>query len=214
MQQKAACACRSLSRARRFKSRSGNGCWRFLTVRRSHTANWRTRSIDLERSAQVIAEVDPDVVTLQEVDVGCGRSGGINQAAWLGERLGMTPVFGAFMDYDGGHYGMAVLSRLPVLDHENILPIHGVHDDASVPFFAMKFVEGGTLQDWLEDEPLPVPHAKGPRTVVLISLDTLRPDRLGLYGNTAGPLEVSPVLDAFAASEAVVFDQALAASPW
>jgi arylsulfatase A-like enzyme len=62
-------------------------------------------------------------------------------------------------------------------------------------------------------ENTPVPRAKGPRTVVLISLDTLRPDRLGLYGNTEGPLTVSPRLDALA-EDAVVFDQSLASSPW
>ncbi len=50
----------------------------------------------------------------------------------------------------------------------------------------------------------------GPHTVVLVSLDTLRPDRLGVYGN--GP-EVSPNLDALAA-ESVVFEQALAPAPW
>ncbi|GJM21755.1 MAG: hypothetical protein DHS20C15_16700 [Planctomycetota bacterium] len=54
------------------------------------------------------------------------------------------------------------------------------------------------------------PRAGGPRTVVLISLDTLRPDRLGAYGGADG---VSPVLDAFA-QEAAVFDQALAPAPW
>ena len=73
---------------------------------------------------------------------------------------------------------------------------------------------GGAEAPVVRQEPLPVPRAEGPRTVVLISLDTLRPDRLGLYGNTGGPIEVSPVLDAFAETEAVVFDQALAASPW
>lgn len=62
-------------------------------------------------------------------------------------------------------------------------------------------------------ENTPVPRAEGPRTVVLISLDTLRPDRLGIYGNTKGPLKVSPRIDALA-KEAVVFDQSLAASPW
>lgn len=75
--------------------------------------------VDLERAARVLEAQDPDVVTLQEVDLGCGRSGGVNQAAWLGKRLGMTPVFGPFMDYDGGQYGMAVLSRLPVVASQN-----------------------------------------------------------------------------------------------
>lgn len=50
----------------------------------------------------------------------------------------------------------------------------------------------------------------GPRTVVLISLDTLRPERLGVYGGEEG---VSPRLDALAA-EAVVFDDALSVSSW
>lgn len=48
------------------------------------------------------------------------------------------------------------------------------------------------------------------RTIVLISLDTLRPERLGAYGNTP---DVSPNLDAFA-REAVVFDDALSVAPW
>ncbi len=47
-------------------------------------------------------------------------------------------------------------------------------------------------------------------TIVLISLDTLRPGRLGVYGNSP---DVSPSLDAFA-REAVVFDDALSVAPW
>jgi arylsulfatase A-like enzyme len=54
------------------------------------------------------------------------------------------------------------------------------------------------------------PWAQPPRTVVLISIDTLRPERLGVYGNAA---DVSPRIDALA-QDAVVFDQALALSPW
>lgn len=55
----------------------------------------------------------------------------------------------------------------------------------------------------------PTPPATSP-TLVLISIDTLRPERLGVYGNTP---DVSPTLDAFA-KEAVVFDDALSVSPW
>jgi arylsulfatase A-like enzyme len=43
-----------------------------------------------------------------------------------------------------------------------------------------------------------------------VSIDTLRPERLGVYGNTP---DVSPHIDALA-RRAVVFDQALAPSPW
>lgn len=54
------------------------------------------------------------------------------------------------------------------------------------------------------------PWADPPRTVVLISIDTLRPERLGVYGNSP---DVSPHIDALA-KDAVVFEQALALSPW
>jgi arylsulfatase A-like enzyme len=53
-------------------------------------------------------------------------------------------------------------------------------------------------------------EATPPRLVVLISIDTLRPDHLGAYGY-ARP--TSPALDALAQSGAV-FDDAMAPSPW
>lgn len=70
--------------------------------------------LDLERIARVIAAEKPDLVALQEVDKGCKRSGSIDQAAKLAEFLKMDYRFGKFMDYQGGEYGMAILSRLPI----------------------------------------------------------------------------------------------------
>jgi arylsulfatase A-like enzyme len=49
-----------------------------------------------------------------------------------------------------------------------------------------------------------------PRRVVLVSIDTLRADHLGLYGYSR---PTSPTLDALA-SESTVFDDATSASPW
>ncbi|HSP96550.1 MAG TPA: sulfatase [Candidatus Dormibacteraeota bacterium] len=49
------------------------------------------------------------------------------------------------------------------------------------------------------------------RQVVLISIDTLRADRLGTYGYKAQP--TSPNVDALA-QQSVVFDRAYAAAPW
>jgi endonuclease/exonuclease/phosphatase family metal-dependent hydrolase len=42
------------------------------------------------------------------------RSGSVDEAAALGERLGMQHAFGAFMEYQGGQYGMGILSRFPI----------------------------------------------------------------------------------------------------
>ncbi len=49
-----------------------------------------------------------------------------------------------------------------------------------------------------------------PDGIILIAVDTLRADRLGLYGHDR---PISPVLDAWA-EEAVIFEHAQATSPW
>lgn len=73
-------------------------------------------SLDLARTAEVLRGLEADVVALQEVDLGCSRSGGRNQVLELAHMLGMHPAFGSFMEYQGGHYGMALLSRHPLVD--------------------------------------------------------------------------------------------------
>ena len=70
--------------------------------------------IDLERIAAVIRSAAPDLVALQEVDDATGRSGGIDQAAALGDLTGLHHAYGAAMPYDGGRYGVAILSRFPL----------------------------------------------------------------------------------------------------
>jgi endonuclease/exonuclease/phosphatase family metal-dependent hydrolase len=71
-------------------------------------------AVDLERTAAVIRAQRPDIVGLQEVDDRAERSGRVPQAEWLGTSLGMHHAFGRFMDYQGGAYGMAILTRQPI----------------------------------------------------------------------------------------------------
>ncbi len=72
--------------------------------------------IDLQRIARVILDQDPDIVALQEVDVRTERASGVDQAEVLARLTGMEKAFVAAMRYQGGLYGEAVLSRLPILD--------------------------------------------------------------------------------------------------
>ena len=74
---------------------------------------------DLDRIAEVINALDPDVVALQEVDRGTGRLNGVDLPAELAARTGMKAVFGRAMYYDGGEYGEAILSRFPLVDTTN-----------------------------------------------------------------------------------------------
>ncbi|MBI5956419.1 MAG: endonuclease/exonuclease/phosphatase family protein [Chloroflexi bacterium] len=74
----------------------------------------------LEAVARVIAGQGPDLVGLQEVDVGRQRSGFVHQARWLGQRLGMSWTFGAATESQEGEgprgqFGNALLSRYPIV---------------------------------------------------------------------------------------------------
>ncbi|HBE69135.1 MAG TPA: metallophosphoesterase [Planctomycetaceae bacterium] len=84
------------------------------------------KKLSVMRTAKRLHDLQPDVVGLAEVDVHCNRSGNVNQAAVLGNALKMHSAFGKFMDYDGGQYGMAVLSKYPIIDvHTLELPPGG-----------------------------------------------------------------------------------------
>ena len=69
--------------------------------------------IDLEGIAAVIREQNPDLVALQEVDVNTNRAK-INQAEELAKLLGMEFYFSKSIDYQGGEYGVAILSKYPI----------------------------------------------------------------------------------------------------
>lgn len=73
-------------------------------------------TVDLKRTAGVLRGLTPDIVGLQEVDRAAERSGKVDEARALGEMLGLNPAFGRFMDFQGGAYGMGVLSRFPVTE--------------------------------------------------------------------------------------------------
>ena len=70
--------------------------------------------LSLERIAQVIRRADADLVALQEVDQLCGRSDRKNQVQELERLTGYYGVFGKAIDFDGGQYGQAILSRWPI----------------------------------------------------------------------------------------------------
>lgn len=76
--------------------------------------------VDLPRVADVIAATAADVVALQEVDVHRPRSGSIDQARELAERLGMRAEFTACIEGGGELYGLATLSGLPIESSKSI----------------------------------------------------------------------------------------------
>jgi endonuclease/exonuclease/phosphatase family metal-dependent hydrolase len=80
--------------------------------------------LDLARQAAFIKKVDPDAVFLQEVDVKTKRTGGVDQAAELGRLTGLEVTFGKAMDYGGGEYGNAILTRVKPVSSK-VIPLPG-----------------------------------------------------------------------------------------
>ena len=66
-----------------------------------------------ERIADVIAAYEPDVVALQELDVGRLRSGGVDQAHAIARALGMHVHFHASLRVLEEQYGNAILTHRP-----------------------------------------------------------------------------------------------------
>jgi endonuclease/exonuclease/phosphatase family metal-dependent hydrolase len=77
-----------------------------------------------ERIAEVIRRHTPDVVCLQEVDVGRDRSGRLDQARRIAELTGLSAHFTSARNADEGRYGNAILTHHPYeLRAEGMLPV-------------------------------------------------------------------------------------------
>lgn len=87
----------------------------------------------LGEMADFIRQSGVAVVGLQEVDSVCTRSGGIDQAAYLGQITGMHHAFERHFAFQGGAYGQAILSAFPIVDvSATRLPVQSDNPDASV----------------------------------------------------------------------------------
>lgn len=71
------------------------------------------RKLDVARIVGVIAEYEPDIVCLQELDVGRARTGFVDQAQSIAEGLAMSFHFHAAMLVEAEQYGDAILTLRP-----------------------------------------------------------------------------------------------------
>ena len=80
--------------------------------------------LNYDRTATIINKQQPDAVALQELDSMTGRSEQRYQLSELATRTAYYPVFGSAIDYDGGKYGVGILTREPPLNTKAI-PLPG-----------------------------------------------------------------------------------------
>ena len=85
-----------------------------------HVGVGMDKKLDLQRIADVINKEKPDLVGLQEVDRGVKRTEGKDEIAELAKMTRMDYAFAHNLDFQGGQYGVAILSRflLRNVDHQ------------------------------------------------------------------------------------------------
>lgn len=66
---------------------------------------------DIQRTADVIRNCDADIIAIQEVDSVTRRSKGVDIADTLAILCKMHAYYSTAIEYDGGKYGVAILSR-------------------------------------------------------------------------------------------------------
>jgi endonuclease/exonuclease/phosphatase family metal-dependent hydrolase/Icc-related predicted phosphoesterase len=76
---------------------------------------------DYQRIANVMLREAPDVIAVQEVDSVTGRSKGVDVLQELAEKTLKHRVYGASIVYDGGKYGLGVLSKEQPLRHYSVV---------------------------------------------------------------------------------------------
>lgn len=100
--------------------------------------------IDVNRIAKVIIDSKADLVGLQEIDVNNERSGmNLDQAAKLAELTGMKFYFSKGIDYKGGSYGTAILSKYTISKEETLpLPREAGTEQRTLSVLTVKLPEG------------------------------------------------------------------------
>ncbi len=80
--------------------------------------------LHLDKTAEAIKALAPDICGLNEVRVGCSDSGNVDQLQYLCEQTGLTGCFAPAIPMAGGQYGIGLLSKYPIVSFD----VHKVPD--------------------------------------------------------------------------------------
>src|SRR2546423_4053830 len=100
--------------AARFLSPSTNAKTIRVMTYNIHVGIGMDKKLDLPRIAEVIKQQHVDLMGLQEVDRGVERTQHIDEIAELAKLTKMDYAFAFNLKYQGGQYGVAILSRYPI----------------------------------------------------------------------------------------------------
>lgn len=76
------------------------------------------RVSNIDEVTNAIKALGADIVALNEVDNKTERSGKVDQAQYIAKQLGLHYAFGRAIDFEGGQYGIAIVSKYPIENWE------------------------------------------------------------------------------------------------
>jgi endonuclease/exonuclease/phosphatase family metal-dependent hydrolase len=94
---------------------------------------------DYQRVADIINRIDPSIVALQELDSVTQRSSGVAVLDELARLTGMYPVYGASIPFQGGKYGVGILTKEKPLQWRSV-PLPGREEKRSLLIVELKDV--------------------------------------------------------------------------
>jgi endonuclease/exonuclease/phosphatase family metal-dependent hydrolase len=107
---------------------------------------------NLQDVAALVRSSAADVVLLQEVDRGTRRSGEVDQLEALVQGTAFAGAFGRTLDYDGGQYGIAALSRHGFTSHETlplpVIPVQARAGGSHEPRAALVAIAATRFGEW------------------------------------------------------------------
>jgi endonuclease/exonuclease/phosphatase family metal-dependent hydrolase len=86
-----------------------------------HHGEGTDKVVDTKRIAKLIKEQHADIVALQEIDRKTTRVNGRDILVELADETGMTYAFGKTIDFQGGDYGIGILTRFPIVQERQTL---------------------------------------------------------------------------------------------
>ena len=113
---------------------------------------------DLDGLNKAIAKIDADVIVLTEIDNKTARSKKVHQLEEIAKANKMDFAFGKALDFDGGEYGVGILSKYKI-DKSKVINLPSgdaeqrvvLISQISKPGFDAPIIVMGTHLDWQKD---------------------------------------------------------------
>ncbi|MGA0559028.1 endonuclease/exonuclease/phosphatase family protein [Larkinella sp. VNQ87] len=97
-----------------FRETTAQSTLTVLTYNIHHGTNEKEHNT-IVQIGRLIREYNPDLIALQEVDSVTTRSRKADHLSQLARLTSMHPLFAKSIDFQGGKYGIAVLSKYPII---------------------------------------------------------------------------------------------------